>query len=112
MIRSTVLLMLVGLLAILGSGGCTPQAQLLNQNQAMAIQESLGRGRFEMNCPEATAVVISQEVIQPAIQGRWATGINRYEYTVGVSGCGQRRTYISICPEGGTGCFAGPGRRE
>ena len=58
--------MLVGLLAILVSGGCTSQAQNLNQNQAMAIQEALGRGRFEMNCPEATAVVISQEVIQSA----------------------------------------------
>jgi hypothetical protein len=112
MFRSTVLLILVGLLAILASGGCTSQAQLLQQNQAMAIQETLGRGRFEMNCPEATAVVISQEVLQPEIQGPWVRGINRYEYTVGVEGCGQRRSYVAICPEGGTGCFAGPGRRE
>ena len=50
--RSTVLLMLVGLLAILALEGCTSQAQLLQQNQAMAIQEALGRGRFEMNCPD------------------------------------------------------------
>ena len=112
MIRSTVLLMLVGLLAILALEGCTSQAQLLQQNQAMAVQEALGRGRFEMNCPEATAVVISQEVVQPAMQGPWVRGINRNEYTVGVTGCGQRKTYVSICPEGGTGCFAGPGRRE
>ena len=34
------------------------------------------------------------------------------EYTVGgVAGCGQRTTFVVICPEGGDGCFAaGPGR--
>jgi len=112
MIRSTFLPILVGLLAILATEGCTSQAQLLQRNQSMALQEALGRGRFEMNCPAATAVVISQEVIQPAMQGPWVRGINRYEYTVGVTGCGQRKTYVAICPDGGTGCFAGPGRRE
>jgi hypothetical protein len=29
----------------------------------------------------------------------------------GVTGCGQRRTYIVICPQGGAGCFAAEGHR-
>jgi len=110
--REIVIATLVGLAGILTLSGCASQAQMLQKNQAMALQEAQGRGRFEMNCPEATAVIISQEVIQPALQGPWVGGIQRYEYTVGVSGCGQRRTYVAICPEGGTGCFAGPGRTD
>jgi hypothetical protein len=111
MSRQLVLSTLAGLLAIVALSGCASQAQLLNQTQGMAIQTALSRGKFEMSCPEATAVVISQEVVQPALQGPWVGGIQRYEYTIGVSGCGQKKAYIVICPEGGTGCFAaGPGR--
>jgi hypothetical protein len=63
-----------------------------------------------MNCPAAKALVISREVVQPAVQGPWVSGPQRAEYTIGVSGCGLRKTYIVICPEGGGGCFAaGPG---
>lgn len=48
---------------------------------------------------------------RPALQGAWVGGIQRAEYTIGVAGCGQRTTFIVICPEGGEGCFAaGPGR--
>jgi len=111
MSRSTALLSLAVSFAVLTLVGCASQSQLLNQNQGMAIQTALSRGQFEMNCPQATPTVISQEVVQPVMQGPWVGGIQRYEYTVGVSGCGQKRTYIVICPEGGTGCFAaGPGR--
>ena len=43
--------------------------------------------------------------------GPRAYGIDRAEYTIGVSGCGDRKTFVVICPDGGDGCFAaGPGR--
>jgi hypothetical protein len=32
--------------------------------------------------------------------------IQRAEYTIGVSGCGARKTFIVICPEESDGCFA------
>jgi hypothetical protein len=32
--------------------------------------------------------------------------VPRAAYTIGVAGCDQRDTYVVICPEGGTGCFA------
>jgi hypothetical protein len=34
----------------------------------------------------------------------------RAEYTIGAAGCGQRATYLVICAEDGTGCFAGGSR--
>jgi len=74
------------------------------------MQTAVARGQFEMNCPSATGTLISQEVVQPALQGPWVAGIQRAEYTVGVAGCGQRTTFIVVCPKGGEGCFAaGPG---
>ena len=99
------------LMAALAVAGCMSQSQFLNSKQDMAIQTALTRGQFEMDCPQATPTLISREVIQPALQGPWVNGIQRAEYTVGVSGCGKRTTFVVICPDGGEGCFgAGPGR--
>ena len=100
----------VGILAAIATSGCATQQQFLDQNQGMAIQTAVARGQFEMNCPQATGVIISREVVQPALQGPWVQGIQRAEYTIGVEGCGARKAFVVICPEGGGGCFAaGPG---
>ena len=40
----------------------------------------------------------------------WFT-VAAHEYKVGVTGCGQRRTYSVICPECGMGFSATPRRR-
>ena len=91
--------------------GCVSQTQLLDNKQAMAVQTAVSRAQFEMNCQTATGEIISREVVQPALQGPWVNGIQRAEYTVGVTGCGKRHIFIVICPETGEGCFAaGPGR--
>ena len=100
-------------LAVLAAGRQT-QEQMVQGQQGMAVQTALNRARFDMNCSSATGQVLSTNVSQPAIQGtfRSAYGVQRFEYTVGVTGCGQRRTYIVVCPQGGGGgCFAAPGRR-
>jgi hypothetical protein len=100
-----------GLMATLAVVGCATQGQLLDSKQALAMQTAANRGKFAMNCQEATPTVISREVIQPALQGPFVNGIQRAEYTIGVSGCGTRTTFVVICPDGGEGCFgAGPGR--
>jgi hypothetical protein len=100
----------LALMTVLIFTGCTTQTQFLQSMQANAMQTAVSRGQFEMNCPSATPTLISQEVIQPALQGPYVNGIQRAEYTVGVAGCGQRKVFVVICPEGGTGCFAaGPG---
>lgn len=86
--------------------GCASQQQQLAARQDEAVQTALQRGRFDLNCPAATATVLSQDYIQPAIQGPWVSGLTRVEYTVGVAGCNQRTTYVVICQEGTDTCFA------
>jgi hypothetical protein len=101
---------MAALVAAMAAAGCTSQAQFLQSMQMNAMQTAVSRGQFEMNCPAATPTLISQEVIQPALQGPFVNGIPRAEYTIGVAGCGQRKVFVVICPEGGSGCFAaGPG---
>ena len=109
MVRRFSLLTLAATLAV---SGCVSQAQFLNNMQPMAIQNAENRGRFELNCPNATATVLSREVVQPVLEGPFVgAGIQRAEYTVGVAGCGARKTFVVICREEGDGCFAaGPGR--
>jgi len=93
-------------IALVAAAGCVSQQQMLASKQSMAMQTATSRGQFEMSCPTASGVVLSQEMTQPALQGPWVGGVERAEYTIGVEGCGQRRTYVVICPEGGESCFA------
>ena len=88
---------------------CATQTQMLDSKQDTATQTALTRGKFDLNCPNATAQILSREVTQPAINSPWISGIQRAEYTVGVEGCGKRQTYLVLCPQGGESCFAGEG---
>jgi len=100
--------MFLVLLGVLATVGCQTQQQMLQSSQGMAVQTAVNRARFDMNCSSATGQVLSTNVSQPSIQGTFVNvqGVQRLEYTVGVRGCGQRRTYIVVCPQGGAGCFA------
>jgi hypothetical protein len=99
------------LLLLVIASGCATQQQMLDQRQPGATQAALERARFEMNCPSATATVLSQDFIQPAIQGPWVSGLQRVEYTIGVEGCNQRHVYVVLCQEGTNTCFsANPNR--
>ena len=98
--------------ALIGMIGCAMQQKQLQEKQEGAVQTALQRGRFDLNCPAATATVLSRDYIQPAVQGPWVSGINRVEYTVGVAGCDQRETYVVLCQEGTDTCFAANPRRR
>jgi hypothetical protein len=93
--------------------GCTTDAQYMQQLEPQAIETAVNRGKFEMNCPTATGSVISKDMLQPAVQGFYARGgPERAEYTIGVSGCGQRATYMVICPLNQAGCWSVGARTE
>ena len=93
--------------------GCTSTAQFQQQIQPQAISEAQRRGAFEMNCPEATATLISSEIMQPAVRAIAFQGPERAIFNVGVAGCGKRTTYVVICPQNGTNaCFDGGSRTE
>ena len=85
---------------------CATQKQMIAQKQDGAVQTALQRGRFDLNCPAATATVLSSDFIQPAVQGPWVGGLERVEYTVGVAGCNQRTSYVVLCQVGTDTCFA------
>jgi hypothetical protein len=95
--------------SILAIAGCTSQSQVLQQNQARAVQTAEKRAQFDFSCPEAKGEALSSDYIQPAVQGgRWTTvhGVTRLEYTVGVEGCGKKEVYVVMCQEGTESCFA------
>jgi hypothetical protein len=85
--------------------GCQSQGQILANDQGTAVQTALRRGRFELDCPGATASVLSSEMLQPVL---WR-GVERAEYTVGIKGCNKRAVYTVVCPESGD-CLAASGR--
>jgi hypothetical protein len=88
--------------------GCQSTGQKLDTQQPQAVDTALQRLKFDMNCPSATANVLSREMVAP-ISMRF--GVERAEYTVGVEGCGQRQTIVAVCPQDGSGCFAGGPRQ-
>ena len=101
------------LFAILGTvavlTGCQTTQQVIAASQPQAVSVATRRAQFEMNCPSAAGQVLSSEQVPPVLQYR---GTYRLEYTIGVAGCNQRATYLVICPEDGSGCFAAGARNE
>jgi hypothetical protein len=93
--------------------GCASQSDFLDSKQSIAVDTAMSRAKFEMNCPAAQGSVLSRQYIQAPMAGprMVEVGVNRAEYTIGVSGCGQRLTYVVVCSEGTEGCIAGDGRR-
>jgi hypothetical protein len=92
--------------------GCVSDQQVLAKEQGKAVEAALARGRFDLNCPTATGILLSSDLIQPALQGPWVSGVERLEYTVGVEGCGEHTTVVVMCQRGGSGCFATSGDRR
>jgi hypothetical protein len=102
----TSVLKAAAIVAAIVSAGCASQQQQVDSMQPEAMHTAQRRAAFELNCPAATAEVLSKEMIQSPIMNPRFAPPQRAEYTVGVAGCGQRATYLVICAEGGTGCYA------
>jgi hypothetical protein len=104
---------LLTLAAALAVAGCQSGPPFIDQMQPEAVNMAVRRGQFEMNCPAATGELLSRETLQPLVQTFRYTGPDRAEYTIGVTGCGQRATYIVICPDNGSmSCYAGGARNN
>jgi len=80
--------------------GCMSQQQYLQEMQPSAMETAQRRGRFELECPDATATLLSSKVIELPI-GPFGGGGDRAEYTIGVSGCGRRSVYLAVCSQAG-----------
>jgi hypothetical protein len=74
--------------------GCQTTQQFLDQSQGAALATAQSRARFELNCPDVQASVLSSKIIDPA---PFAGGMWRGEYTIGVRGCNRQIVYLTIC---------------
>ena len=93
------------LAAALLAAGCA-SVPLTTEKEPMALDFALKRARFDMNCPEATATVLSKQTIESPVRTVRYQGIDRAEFTIGATGCGKRQTLVVLCADGGDGCFA------
>lgn len=79
---------------------CATEAEFLAQNSPSALNTALSRGRFELNCPQATGTVLSQKVTYINGLGMGMGGGGGYEwteYTIGVGGCDKKVVYMVAC---------------
>jgi hypothetical protein len=97
--------------AALMAAGCMTEGQFLASRQPTAMEVAVRRGQSEMNCPSATGEMLSQEFTQavqtPIVQAGYS-GL----FTIGVTGCGQRRVYQVFCAMKGDGCTALEGQTK
>lgn len=101
---------IIGTAAVLAAsfalGGCQSNSQIMANEEKIAIDTAVRRGQFELNCPTATGEELTSDMLQPVL---WR-GIERAEYTIGVSGCGKRSTYTVICPLDSSDCVSTSGQ--
>jgi len=92
--------------------GCQSPQEWMKSMQPKALDAAQKRGRFEMNCPGATATVLNEQDVQPEIRAIRFQAPDRAVFTIGVTGCGKRATYVVVCPDDGSNnCFAADGQR-
>ncbi|HEY6824658.1 MAG TPA: hypothetical protein VI195_09465 [Steroidobacteraceae bacterium] len=75
------------------------------QPDAMKVAQQ--RGASELACPAATSELLSKRAVQEAQSTGWYEAPRRAEYTVAVSGCGKRTTYLVACNKFRSACEAG-----
>jgi hypothetical protein len=103
--KKTQVLWILPVAALVSITGCNT-TPLTTTMQPEATQFALTRGRFDLNCPTATAQVLTSEVIQPPPRVLLANeGPESAQYTIGISGCDKRETLQVLCAQGGNGCF-------
>lgn len=91
--------------AILALAGCQTTEQTLDTQQEAATAVAAKRGQFETSCAEASASVLSRNLVRAPQDQRQMTSVpNVTQYTVGVSGCGQRSVYTVLCQVGSSSC--------
>ena len=99
-------------LACIAVSGCQSTQDWMKSMEPKAIEAAEKRGRFELNCPAAMAQVLNEQDVQPEIRAVRFQAPDRAVFTIGVSGCNKRATYVVVCPNDGSGnCFAADGQR-
>jgi hypothetical protein len=99
-------------LAVVAVTGCQSTQDWMKSMEPNATQAAERRGRFELNCPTAAAQILSEQDVQPELRAVRFQAPDRAVFTIGVSGCNKRATYVVVCPnDGSNNCFAADGQR-
>jgi hypothetical protein len=81
--------------------------QLADKLRPDALRVAQQQGARESGCPAATAEVLRQETIEEAQTTGWYEPPHRAVYSVAVSGCGKRSTYVVACNDEKKQCAIG-----
>jgi len=73
---------------------CASQTSRVDEMQPYAIKTGQQRGASELDCPAATAQVVTKKEIEAAQTTGWYEYPHRSEFTVDVTGCGKRKSYL------------------
>jgi hypothetical protein len=76
--------------------------------QPNAVKVAQQRGASELGCPAATSEVVSKHAIEEPQTNGWYEFPQSAEYTIAVSGCGKRTTYMVTCKKVRSACEAAP----
>ncbi len=110
MSKQTSIPAIIGLATVLAASfvvsGCQSNAQIMANEEKIAIDTAVRRGQFELDCPTATGEMLTSDMLQPVL---WR-GVERAEYSIGVAGCGKRSTYTVICPLDSSDCVSTSGQ--
>ena len=88
--------------------GCVAQTARIDEMQPYAINAAQQRGSVELDCSVATGQVIKKKEIEESQTTGWYEYPHRSEFTVDVTGCGKRKSYLVGCDWKQKGCEAGP----
>jgi hypothetical protein len=81
--------------------------QLADELQPGAVRVAQERGSKELECPAAAVKVNRKETVEEGQTTGWYEAPYRALYTVTVSGCGKKTTYLVACNKKENRCAAG-----
>jgi hypothetical protein len=80
---------------------------LANELEPDAVRAAQQRGSDQLACPAATAQVTRKEAIEEGQATGWYDPPHRALYTVDVTGCGKKVSYLVSCDSQVKGCATG-----
>lgn len=89
------------------SAPSAPPPDLADTLQPDAVKVAQQQGSSELGCPAATAQVLRKETIQEPQGTGWYEPPHRAVYSMDVSGCGKRTSYLVACDDRKSACVAG-----
>jgi len=70
-------------------GGCFT---IVGQNSEKAMEVTVERARFDLECPDVQATMVSEKAAS-------GLGTEGSEHTINVSGCGRQAVYVAYCQD-------------